>query len=157
MQVEIRTATTDDLAVLRDLYRRSSLSNDSDRELLGRRPELLEWPADAVATGGTRVAVVGGRLVGFSTLVPHGATGEVDDLFVDPEWMRRGIGRRLVEDMAATAAAAGVDALEVDANPAALTFYEGVGFAGIGEARLLHGHGVRMRLPVRRKGPERDR
>ncbi len=141
MEVEIRTATTDDLARLRDLYRRSSLSNETDGELLRRHPELLEWPADGLEEGRTRVAVVGGRVVGFSTVVPAGGTGEVEDLFVDPAWMRRGIGRHLVADMATTAGTA----LEVDANPAALAFYERVGFVAIGEARLAHGRGVRMR------------
>ena len=94
------------------------------------------------------MAVAGGRVVGFSTVVPRGAAAEVDDVFVDPGWLRRGIGRRLVGDMTATAAAAGHGALEVDANPAALAFYERVGFAAVGAARLLHGSGVRMRLPL---------
>jgi ribosomal protein S18 acetylase RimI-like enzyme len=145
VELEIRTATAGDLAALRDLYRRSSLANETDRDLFGRHPELLEWPAGGLAEGRTRVAVVDDRVVGFSTVVPHGGTREVEDLFVDPEWMRRGIGRHLVADMAATAAGSGGIALEVDANPAALAFYERVGFVAVGAARLAQGTGVRMR------------
>ena len=144
--VELRRAEVDDLPALRALFRRSSLHNEGDRELLGRHPEFLEWAGDDLAEGRTRVAVLAGTVVGFSTVEPRPPVGEVEDFFVDPDWMRRGIGRRLAEDMAAEASAAGWSALEVDANPAAVAFYERVGFVGLGPVALEHGTALRMRL-----------
>lgn len=143
--VSIRSAAATDVPALRDVYRRSSMSNQRDRELFALHPELLVWSDRGMREGRTRVAVAGGRAVGFATLALTETSAEVEDLFVDPEWMRRGIGRALVEDVAAVAQALGWVFLEVDANPHALSFYADVGFVTIGAAAVQYGAGVRMR------------
>jgi ribosomal protein S18 acetylase RimI-like enzyme len=133
-----------DVDALRRIYRASSMSNESDRVLFAEHPELLEWADDGVREGRTRVAVVDEVIVGFATLstTDH---AELEDLFVHPEWMRRGVARALVEDMASIAAAAGYASIEVDANPNALAFYRQTGFVELGEAKLEYGSGLRMR------------
>jgi hypothetical protein len=45
--VIIRTAGQDDLPRLQSVYRRSSLSNEGDREALLQRPEYLVLPGEA--------------------------------------------------------------------------------------------------------------
>jgi GNAT superfamily N-acetyltransferase len=80
-------------------------------------PEFLEWSGVAVAERRTRVARVAGRIVGFSTTAGLGPIAELEDLFVDPEWMRRGVGRRLVDDLQQLARRRGWSRIEVDANP----------------------------------------
>src|SRR5262249_19821974 len=107
----IRTATADDLPALRDVFRRAALSNEGDRAWIEAHPE--EWGLDEtnVVAGRTRVAVVDGQIVGFATLVGS----ELEDLFVDPNWMRRGIATALVRDVAAT-----VSRIDLTANPHAL-------------------------------------
>lgn len=147
-RLSIRPASGDDLDALRDVYRRSSLSNEGDGDLFALHPELLVWSDLPLREGRTRVAVVEGRVVGFASLSGRAAPADVEDLFVDPEWTRRGIGRALVEDTAAVARAAGSDAIEVDANPHALSFYAAVGFVAVGAADVPYGTGVRMRRPV---------
>ena len=137
----IRVAVHADLGALRDLYRRSSLSNAGDRASLLAHPEALEFAGDAVGEGLTRVAVVDGRIVGFATLL---GDGELEDLFVDPDWMRRGIGRALVLDAVVLAPAHGLDRIEVTANGQALDFYESVGFVYDGEVETAFGRGSRM-------------
>ena len=137
----IRVAVHADLGALRDLYRRSSLSNAGDRASLLAHPEALEFAGDAVGEGLTRVAVVDGRIVGFATLL---GDGELEDLFVDPDWMRRGIGRALVLDAVVLAPAHGLDRIEVTANGEALDFYESVGFVYDGEVETAFGRGSRM-------------
>ena len=68
--LEMRTATTGDLEVLRELYRRSSLSNEGDRANMLARPEVLHWTGDGLAAGQTRVATDGrDRILGFATVV----------------------------------------------------------------------------------------
>ena len=96
----IRTAEPGDVVALRDLYWRSSLSNDGDRASLLAHPDALDFDELSVLEGRTRVAIDGERVVGFATIRVHGVLAELEDLFVDPEWMRRGLGRRLVNDRA---------------------------------------------------------
>jgi GNAT superfamily N-acetyltransferase len=143
--VRIRLATTDDVGVVRELYRRSSMSNEGDWDLFARHPDLLDWPGHGIDEGRTRVAVIDDLVVGFATLSFDASTPEVEDLFVDPDWMRRGIGRALVEDLIATVRAMGRTALEVDANPHALSFYRRVGFIELGAVAVEYGTGMRMR------------
>ena len=139
----IRVAVPADLGALRDLFRRSSLSNAGDRASLLAHPEALEFSGLAVDEGRTRVAVVDGRIVGFATLL---GDGELEDLFVDPGWMRRGIGRALVLDAVALARAHGLARIEVTANGEALGFYESVGFVLDGAVETAFGRGSRMHL-----------
>ena len=135
----IRAAEPEDTAALRDLFRRSSLSNEGDRAALLAHPEALEFEA---GEGRTRVAVVDGRIVGFATLV----AGELEDLFVDPGWMRRGIGRALVLDAVAVVRASGLGRIEVTANDHALRFYEEMGFVREGTVETEFGPACRMYL-----------
>ena len=90
-----------------------------------------------VIEGRTRVAVAEGRIVGFATLVGN----ELEDLFTDPPWMRRGIATALVRDAAAT-----VDRIDVTANLHAQAFYEAVGFVDDGSAQTPGGPARRMHL-----------
>jgi GNAT superfamily N-acetyltransferase len=148
MEFVIRDAVPGDLAVLREVFRRSSLSNGGERENLLAHPEVLELSGAAVAEGRTRAAVTDGRIVGFASWLDAGQAVEVDDLFVDPDWMGHGIGRALVMDLIATARARGIQQMEVTANQHALAFYEKAGFAVCGEEQTRFGPAPRMRLEV---------
>jgi GNAT superfamily N-acetyltransferase len=131
----IRTGTADDLPVLREVFRRSALSNEGDREWIESHQD--EWGLDEtnVLAGMTRVAVLDGEIAGFATLVGS----ELEDLFVDPERMRQGIATALVLDVAAT-----VPRIDLTANPHALAFYESVGFVEDGVADTPGGPAIRM-------------
>jgi GNAT superfamily N-acetyltransferase len=145
--VQIRTAQIADLEDLADVFRRSSLANDGDRAMLLTNPEALEPNVrTSVHEQRTRAAVVRGRIVGFATVLRVGDAFELEDLFVDPGWMRRGVGLALVRDAAATALAQGVSRIEVTANPHALAFYEHAGFVASGTAETRFGPAPRMRL-----------
>jgi len=152
--VRVRVGTPADLPVLRRLFRRSSLSNDGDREALLANPQFLELPGAALAEGRTRVAVrADGTIVGFITSVSRGGWGlELEDLFVDPGWMRRGIGRQLVDDVARAAARAGVARIEVTANPHADAFYRSLGFVAVRPVNTELGPATRMALTLARDG-----
>lgn len=92
MLARIRTAVSGDLPALRGLFRRSSLSNAGAREILLANPQPLKLTDSGVGEGRTQVAVaVDGTIVGFATGLPlEDSRLELEDLFVDPEWMRRG-------------------------------------------------------------------
>jgi GNAT superfamily N-acetyltransferase len=76
---------------------------------------------------------------------------EVEDLFVDPEYMRRGIARRLMLDLIAAARSAGVLRIEVTANPHAEAFYRSVGFGRTHTLNLEWGPASRMELVLARE------
>jgi GNAT superfamily N-acetyltransferase len=146
--VVVRTAEAGDLGALRAVFRRASLDNAGDREVLLAHPEVLVWSGEAIAAGRVRVAVEDGAVAGFATTVPVDGGLELEDLFVEPDRMRRGLGRRLVEDVLDVARADGVEHVWVTANPHAMAFYTAVGFVPDGTARTQFGPAPRLRLDV---------
>jgi GNAT superfamily N-acetyltransferase len=147
---ELRTAVPADLDGIAGVYRRSSLANDGDRPALLANPDALVFDSAPVHEERTRVAVVDGRLVGFASTSGSGDARELDDLFVDPDWMRQGIGFALVRDAAARARVQGASRIDVTANPHAMAFYEHAGFVPAGTAPTRFGPAPRMRLDISR-------
>lgn len=144
----VRTAEAGDLAALQGVFRRASLHNAGDREVLLAHPEVLVWSGEAIAGGRVRVAVEDGTVVGFATTVPIDGGLELEDLFVEPDRMRRGMARRLVEDLLDRARTEGVEHVWVTANPHAMAFYTAVGFVPDGTAPTMFGSAPRLRLDV---------
>jgi GNAT superfamily N-acetyltransferase len=109
-EINVRSALAGDRPALRLILRRASLSNAGDRDVLLAHPDALEWPDSGVDDGRTRVAITAdGTAVGFITSLPTGRSVlEVVDLFVDPDWMRRGIARHLMGDLVETARLTGM-------------------------------------------------
>ncbi len=147
--VQLRTAGAGDLPVLRDVFRRASLGNPGDAEMLLAHPEVLVLPDTEVLAGHTRLAVSDdGRVVGFATVLGDGPVRELEDLFVDPDAQRHGIGAELVADAVSRARADGATRLEVTGNPHAARFYERVGFERVGEVATELGPGIRRHLDL---------
>jgi GNAT superfamily N-acetyltransferase len=144
----IRAAVPGDMTALRDVFRRSSLSNDGDRANLLAHPDVLELSDLAVREGRTRAAVADDRIAGFATWLSAGDAFEIEDLFVDPERMRHGIGRALVLDLITIARGRGGRRVEVTANQHALAFYENVGFVVDHEVRTRFGPAPRMHMDI---------
>lgn len=149
--LRIRNAFTTEAPVLEALQRRSSDVWEEYREQLAAHPDAIEFPQHFIDNGWTRVAVLGDDTpIGFSVIIPgSGATHEIDGLFVEPAQMGAGVGRALIEDVAARASKQGAESLEVTTGPAQ-GFYERVGFTLIGAADTRFGPAVRMRRDLRR-------
>lgn len=148
-EFSVRSGVPADLDVLSGIYRRSSLSNPGDAQALREHPEALVLGDTALVEGHTRVATdASDQIVGFATLLPIGGTFELADLFVDPDWMRHGIGRLLIHDAMAIARRGNVARIDVEANPHAWSFYENVGFTHDGRVDTPFGEGARMHLDV---------
>jgi GNAT superfamily N-acetyltransferase len=147
----IRDARPEEAPALAALQRRSADVWEEYRAQLAANPDAIEPPHRAIADGRVRVAAdASGRLLGFSVVLPiRDGRCELDDLFVEPEWMRRGVGRLLVADLTARAAAAGASHVDVIANPNALAFYERLGFETTGQASTRFGEAPRMSLELR--------
>ncbi len=94
-----------------------------DRELVRAWADAIEFPDEEVVV----VAERGGRIVGWAAVVPGGDVAVLDDLWVEPAWIGRGVGRELFERAAALARDRGAARLEWEAEPNAIGFYERVG------------------------------
>ena len=142
----IRLGTPADLAAASSVYRRASLSNEGDRENLLAHPEFLILGPEGLAEGRTHVAEQDGTVVGFATWAEADGTVDLEDLFVDPDYRRRGIASELVRRIAEVLRARGVQRLEVTANPHAMEFYRSAGFTDNGTADTDFGAAPRMVL-----------
>ena len=144
----IRLGGPADLPAASDVYRSASLSNAGDRDNLLAHPEYLVLGPEGLAEGRTYVAEEEGSLVGFATWLEAGGVFELEDLFVDPGWRRRGIAGALVNRIAQVLRERGEQRLEVTANPHAMEFYRAAGFVDCGAADTVFGTAPRMVLPV---------
>jgi GNAT superfamily N-acetyltransferase len=144
----IRLGGPADLPAASDVYRSASLSNAGDRDNLLAHPEYLVLGPEGLAEGRTYVAEEEGSLVGFATWLEAGGVFELEDLFVDPGWRRRGIAAALVNRIAQVLRARGVQRLEVTANPHAMGFYRAAGFVDCGVTDTVFGAAPRMVLPI---------
>jgi len=81
--------------------------------------------------------IVGGTDIhGFAALRCSDAAGlgEVHAFFLDPDLQRFGVGRRPWAELVARARSRGLTELRLDADPAAVPFYRGMGLKTIGES-----------------------
>jgi GNAT superfamily N-acetyltransferase len=151
----IRLGVPADLAAVTGVYRSASLSNARDRDQLLAHPEYLVMGPEGLSDGRTYVAEENGSVIGFATWAePDGAaepdrTAELEDLFVDPPWMRRGIATALVNRISDVLRAQGTERLELTASPDALGFYRAVGFIDGGVTETAFGSAPRMLLTLR--------
>jgi GNAT superfamily N-acetyltransferase len=87
--------------------------------------------------------------VGYYRLTLHGEAGEIEELFVEPKWIGRGIGRKLFEHATAIARRSGCTRLEWETDAYAAGFYLAMGGTEIGtRPSAIEGGGplTRMRL-----------
>jgi GNAT superfamily N-acetyltransferase len=145
----IRPARVAEREALEALQLRSSVRDPMYRAQLAAHPDAIDLPVGQITAGHVRVAEQSGVVVGFAVLLERsGGACELDGLFVEPERMRGGVGRRLVEDAARLARERGAARIDVVANPQSLAFYEAVGFTFTGEAQTRFGPAPRMSLAV---------
>jgi GNAT superfamily N-acetyltransferase len=144
----IRLGTSADLAGATSVFRRASLSNAGYRGNLVAHPQYLILGPEGLAEGRTHVAEEDGSLVGFATWAETAGTTELEDVFVDPGYLRRGIATALIHRIANVLRARGVQRLEVTANPHALGFYRAVGFVDCGAVETEFGAAPRMVLVI---------
>jgi GNAT superfamily N-acetyltransferase len=145
--VVIRTGALADHDEVQDVRRRSSLSNEGDREFILANPDTLDYDPAPLREGRIRVAVDDTRIVGFATTAGDEEL-ELEALFVEPSSMRTGVGRALVTDLVADAKSRGITRINVTANSHALAFYEALGFVNDGLVGTRFRDTPRMHLDI---------
>ena len=132
--VTLRPVWTDELPLLSALCLRSKASwgygaafMAACRTELTIRPEELRTTLLRVAEG-----LVGP--VGVAQVSVRDSQAELLKLFVDPEWQKGGIGRRLLAWAVETARGLGADEMIIEADPGAVPFYLRMGASEAGWA-----------------------
>jgi GNAT superfamily N-acetyltransferase len=128
----IRAARADEAEVLSELAIRSKAHWGYDEAFLAACRDELVVQASEVETLRTRVAEQDGHILGFATLEGTPPEGALGMLFIDPDAIGQGIGRRLFEHATAAAAGLGFERLTIDADPNAEPFYLAMGAIQIG-------------------------
>jgi GNAT superfamily N-acetyltransferase len=126
-EVVLRRATADDAAALADVWLRSYTAALPEVRRAHTDDEVRGWFRDVVVPEReTWVADAGGVVVGLMVLGP----GEIDQLYLDPDWRGRGIGDRFVE-LAQQLFPSGLSLWTFQVNSAAARFYERHGFLAV--------------------------
>ncbi len=99
------------------------------------RPQLTVTAA-SVAGGETHVVREAERILGFVALRQEEETLRLEDLFVLPAEMRRGVGAALFRHARERARELGFEYFEWDSDPHAAGFYERMGAERIGTYRM---------------------
>ncbi|HJQ74804.1 MAG TPA: GNAT family N-acetyltransferase [Gaiellaceae bacterium] len=127
----VRSAEPADHARLRELTFESKAHWGYDRDFVRRWAEGLSFEGAQERW----VAEVDGEIVAWAALIPPvEGVAVLDDLWVDPAAMGRGLGSRLFRLAAERAREIGAERLEWGAEPNALGFYEKMG------GRFLRNH-----------------
>jgi GNAT superfamily N-acetyltransferase len=120
--MRIRVAHQTEAARLTEIVMAAKAHWGYSAEQLERWQPELTITAEQVATQGVYVAEADG-IVGFYSLDVRGDVCELDDLWVVPDRIGRGVGRALLAHAVAVAASLGAQQLLIDADPNAEEFY----------------------------------
>lgn len=141
----IRSAKSEEKAILEAIQWSASLTNPEDREMLLQYPDAIELPESQIVNGGVFVAELSGEPIGFAAIfVRDDGQVELDGLFVEPEHWRKGIGRHLVAYSEKSAQATGAAQMYVVSSRQAQAFYESCGFITTGVSKTRFGKGLVM-------------
>jgi len=97
--------------------------------------QALTITPDFIANNEMFVAISGDEIVGCCALVISDSVAELEHMWIKPEHMGTGVGRRLLLYAKDRAAKLKVSALELSADPNAEGFYQRMGATRIGEVR----------------------
>ncbi|MFE7192164.1 GNAT family N-acetyltransferase [Kitasatospora sp. NPDC057541] len=130
----IRPARPSEAAALSALALRSKAHWGYDDEFIEACRAELTLDPERIGPDRTAVAEDDGRVLGFVTLTGAPPKGELGMIFVEPDAIGRGIGRRLMDHLRAEATALGFDRVTVEADPNAEPFYLAMGAVRTGTA-----------------------
>ncbi|HEY7083287.1 MAG TPA: GNAT family N-acetyltransferase [Hyphomicrobiaceae bacterium] len=132
----IRLAVPGEAELLSGLCMRSKAHWGYDAQFLERASRSLQIDPAAIEAGRVFVAnEAGGGVLGVADCcaLPEPATFDLLHLFIEPSWLRRGVGRALFEAVCAWCVAQGGRRLLIQSDPNAALFYQRLGARPIGE------------------------
>jgi GNAT superfamily N-acetyltransferase len=146
----IRRARSEEAEQLSGLARRSKAHWGYDAEFLRRAAVELTITPRAITDHQVWVLEHEGRIIGFHRVI-LGQPAVLEDLWLEPDAIGAGHGRRLWEHAVGVARAGGASAMELDAEPNAMGFYRRMGavWVGVAASSVLPGRELpRMRVSL---------
>jgi ribosomal protein S18 acetylase RimI-like enzyme len=132
-ELDLRAAAPGDAAAVADVYLRSRKELVACAPLAHSDEDVRGWIRERLLTaGGTTVAVIEGRVIGFLSIRAGTGAGSswIDQLYVLPALVEQGIGSRLLE-LARDRLPPPVRLYAFQENQRARRFYEARGFRTI--------------------------
>ncbi len=129
----LRPARVSEAGRLGDLCLRSKAVWGYDQDFLSACRQELAVSADAIMAGWVKVAHAGDQIIGVAEISIDGDAAWLEKLFIDPDYIGTGAGKRLFEWAAATIQAGGAIRMIIDADPGAVPFYRKMGCTDAGE------------------------
>jgi ribosomal protein S18 acetylase RimI-like enzyme len=126
----LRAATTDDADAVADVYLRSRGELVTCAPLVHSDASVRAWIRRLVPAGRTTVATADGAVVALLIVSTDAHYGWIDQLYVLPAWIDRGVGTRLL-DHARAALPPPIRLYTFQANRRARRFYERHGFRAV--------------------------
>jgi GNAT superfamily N-acetyltransferase len=136
IEFTIRSATATDVGVLLRMIRALAEYEHLSHEVIATEAALREALFGAKPVAEAVLGYVGGEPAAFAVFFPTFSTFlaapslYLEDIFVEPGWRGRGLGKRLFAHVAATALERGCDRLEwavLEWNAPAIEFYRSLG------------------------------
>jgi N-acetylglutamate synthase-like GNAT family acetyltransferase len=133
LRAEVRRALPGEAVNLSALALRSKAFWGYDAAFIEACRAPLTVAPEAIAKCPFYVLDEGGTITGFYGLTGQPPRGEIEFLFVEPESVRSGRGRRLAQHFLALARSLGFQEMDVSADPYAEAFYVAMGAVRIAE------------------------
>lgn len=151
-QFRLRPAEPTEAGEITALARRSKGYRGYDQEVLDRMRDLLTMSTDQIRAGLVVVAEQDGVLVGYYQLGGEPPHGELMDMFLEPDVIGTGVGRRLWEHAVESACKRGFESLNLESDPHAEPFYLHMGAERIGEREVGPGRVLPLMRTLVRRG-----
>jgi GNAT superfamily N-acetyltransferase len=123
----IRPARPDEGELLREIAIEAKAHWGYDKDWVRSWAAQGDFSAEALTSKPVLVAETEGRAVAFAMVIPKGDVAWLDDLWVEPDWIGRGVGTKLFEAATDSARELGAKQMEWEAELNAVGFYEKVG------------------------------
>ena len=133
LHVEIREAVVSEAEILSALALEAKAHWGYSSETIETWRDQLRISSADVASKPTFVGAINGDVAGFYSLAPSEHAWELDNLWVSPQYMHRGVGRALLAHALEVAFRGGASSVTVDADPNAEAFYLSCGATRSGE------------------------
>ena len=134
-QIEIRYAVPNEAEALSQIAIKAKAHWGYPENLMKVWKPTLTFSPKYFNENESWVAVVDNGPVAFYTLQEKAGTGWIENLWVLPEYIGKGVGRQLFLHALSRAREMGYTILQLEADPNAAGFYEKMGMSRIGERR----------------------
>jgi len=137
-------ATPDDAACLKEIAVAAKGYWNYAPEWMARWEQLFQIKRDDIEQYQVYKARHGAATIGWYSIILRGTTALLDDLWVEPAHIGKGVGRMLFDHARQTAQSIGACRLELEADPNAVGFYQHMGATIVGEVDSAMGR----KLPI---------